>query len=105
MKEVDWNILRKIDQFSTDFSDYSYFNYPFTPDLKLYIDYSRSEKLFTIKYSIDQKVYMEIPRGQFSTQDEDPEKMCKRFYFNSNTSFKIVSNEGLERYFDISDRT
>jgi hypothetical protein len=53
MKEVDWNILRKIDQFSTDFSDYSYFNYPFTPDLKLYIDYSRSEKLFTIKYSID----------------------------------------------------
>ena len=51
--EVTWNIVNRLEWFCTDMSDYSYFNYLFTPDLKLYIDFSKSENKFMIRNSFD----------------------------------------------------
>jgi hypothetical protein len=71
--------VRRIEQFCTDLTDYSYFNYIFTPDLKLYLDFSRSENKFMIRSSFDQSIHVVIPEGTVAPKTEDPEQLGKRF--------------------------
>jgi hypothetical protein len=42
-------------------SDFSYFNYVFTPNLMLYLDYSKADNKYMIKRTVDQTIYMDIP--------------------------------------------
>lgn len=104
-KEVGWNILRRIEYFSTDMADFSYFNYCFTPNLQHYIDYSKADNKYMIRRSIDQSLLMDIPQGFFSTKAEEPECISKRFMFVSNTRFKLVSKDSLEEMYDFTDFT
>lgn len=71
----------------------------------LYIDYSKADDKYMIKRSFDQSVYMEIPKGYFSPKSLDSLWIGKRFIFTSNTQFKLVNNECLEKVYDISDPT
>jgi hypothetical protein len=101
--EVTWNVARRIEHFSTDMSDFSYFNYCFTPDLMLYMDYSKADNKYMIKKSLDQTVLIEIPEGFFNPKANDPLKMGKRFMFTSNNTFKLVSDDCLEKVYDFTD--
>jgi hypothetical protein len=86
-------------------SDFSYFNYCFTPNLMLYLDYSKADDKYMIKRSFDQTIYMEIPKGCFCPKSVDAMRIGKRFMFSSNTQFKLVNDECLEKVYDFSDPT
>jgi hypothetical protein len=86
-------------------SDFSYFNYCFTPNLMLYLDYSKADNKYMIKRSLDQTTYMEIPQGFFNPKSIDALSIGKRFMFISNSQFKLVNNECLEKVYDFSDPT
>ncbi len=71
----------------------------------LYIDYSKADNKYMIRRSFDQSVYMEIPQGCFSPKSIDPLLIGKRFIFHTNTRFKLVNDECMEKVFDFSDPT
>jgi hypothetical protein len=71
----------------------------------LYLDYSKADNKYMIKRSSDQSNYMEIPKGFFCPKSIDPLSIGKRFMFLSNTQFKLVNNECLEKVYDFSDPT
>jgi hypothetical protein len=89
--EVTWNIVKRLEQFCTDLSDYSYFNYLFTPDLKLYIDFSKADNKFMIRNSFDQSIHLDIPQGTLAPKVENPEQIGKRFMFVSNDTFRLIN--------------
>ena len=89
--EVNWTIVKRMEQFCTDLTDYSYFNYIFTPNLKLYLDFSQSENRFTVRHTHDQSVFINIPQGTISPKDENPELIGKRFMFISNDTFRLIN--------------
>ena len=71
----------------------------------LYLDYSKADNKYMIKRSYDQTTYMEIPKGFFNPKSIDALRIGKRFMFISNTQFKLVNDECLEKVYDFSDPT
>ena len=52
-KEIKWNIVRRIVNRSTDLCEFSYLNYLYSPDLKLFIDSDDSGDKFIIRKTLD----------------------------------------------------
>lgn len=101
--EVKWNIVRRLLYFSNSLCQYSNFNYLFSPNLLMYLDFSSKQNKYYIKSSVTQEELITINEGYLNPKTDNPEHLVKRFKWISNTSFKIINFEGFEKIFDITE--
>lgn len=70
---------------SSDLSEFSVYNYLFTPDLKMYLDSDNLGKCFMIRRTEDYSVVARLSEGILSPEFEKPTEVVKRFRWISNT--------------------
>lgn len=68
----------------------------------MHLDCDNSEGIFKIKSSLKNEVVVEIPQGWLNTKFDKPEQLVKRFRWVSNTEFKVINNDSLEKKFKIT---
>ncbi|CDW84531.1 wd-40 repeat protein [Stylonychia lemnae] len=99
--QIKWVIIRRIKQFPKDISDFSGYNYLFSPNLQYYLDFDFNDACYQIKKTIDQTIYREIPRGLLTTDDKY--LLARKFMWIDNFRIRLVNIEGVEKVLDIHD--
>lgn len=94
---VTWRIVSRIKRFPFDLAECTFVNYLFSPNLLMYLDYNKSQKIFVIKNSIDGSLYREIPAGLMNPGygKDDITLMGKKFQWLSNTYIRVINNDGI----------
>ena len=100
-KLVEWKPLRKFINLSSDISEFSVFNYLYSPNLKLFIDSNNSGDSFIIKRTLDNSILLTLPVGVTRPEFDRPADLVKKFKWISNDRFKFVNFEGMEKIYEI----
>eukprot|EP00347_Sterkiella_histriomuscorum_P010355 403376619 len=95
-------IVRRIKQFPKDISDFSSYNYLFSPNLQFYLDLDVNDNCFQIKRTIDQTVYQEIPKGLLNSDDTN--MIARKFTWIDNYKVRIINIEGVEKVLDVHNK-
>lgn len=101
-KEVKWRKIKRIINHSIDLSEFSYFNYLYSPNLMLFVDADSSGDCFTIKSTIDQSIVLQIPVGVLSPKIDNPKDIVRKFKWVSDSKFMIINSDSLEKLFEIT---
>jgi hypothetical protein len=101
--QVTWRIISRIKRFPFDLAECTFVNYLFSPNLLMYLDYNKSEKIFVIKNSLDCSEYRRIPTGLMSPGNGmDIILTGKKFQWLTNSYIRVVNNDGIEKTVDIT---
>jgi len=103
-REVKWILIRRFINHQTDLSEFSEYNYLYSPNLQLYFDCDNSKSVYQIRSSMDKTVVVEIPKGILNTKYEVSTKLVKKFRWMSNTDFKMINSDGLEKRYRIASK-
>lgn len=100
-RTVTWKPLRKFINQASDLSEFSVFNYMFSPNLELYVDSEKSSDSYTIKKTIDDSVLLKIPSGVTCPSLDHPSELIKKFRWDSNNRFRFINYENMEKLYQI----
>jgi hypothetical protein len=103
-REVKWILIRRFINHQTDLSEFSEYNYLYSPNLQLYFDCDNSKSVYQIRSSMDKHLVVEIPKGILNTKYEVSTKLVKKFRWMSNTDFKMINSDGLEKRYRITPK-
>lgn len=98
---MSWVLLRRYINHQTDISEFSEYNYLYSPNLQMHLDCDNSRGIFQIKSTLKNEVILDIPRGWLDTKFEKPEQLVKMFRWVSNSEFKLINGDSLEKKFRI----
>jgi len=99
---VSWILLRRFINHQTDISEFSEYNYLYSPNLQMHLDCDNSKGIFQIKSTLKNEVLLEIPQGWLNTKFDKPDQLVKMFRWVSNNEFKVINSDSLEKKFKIT---
>eukprot|EP00347_Sterkiella_histriomuscorum_P016371 403353446 len=102
LRDIKWELIRRIEDFSYDISEFSFHNYLFSPNLNYYLDFDVSEKIYKIVKADDNTLFRKIPVGILNPLRDEPNQIARKFIWTSETEFKVINNFGFEIKVDIS---
>ena len=102
-KEVNFKFIRRITSRSTDLFEFSFFNYLYSPNLMMFFDSNDSGDQFYIRNTYDQSLVVSIPSGILSSKINKPKHIVKHLLWLSNTQFKVINNDSIEKIFEITE--
>ena len=100
-KFIKWQLIRKLEDFSYDISEYSLNNYLFSPNLKYYLDFDVASKNYIIVDAESDQVFREIHIGLLNPLRDIPKNVARKFMWTSNHEFKVINDWGFEMKVDI----
>jgi hypothetical protein len=101
-KEVKWSFVRRMASRSTDLFEFSHFHYLYSPNLMLFFDSNDTGDQFSIRHTFDQSIVVNIPTGILNSKINNPKNVVKHLLWLSNTRFKIINNDSIEKIFEIT---
>lgn len=102
-KEVKWIRLKRIMNHSSDLSEFSIYNYLYSPNLEYYLDSDNSGDCFMIRRIIDRSILLKFPTGILNPKTDSPKDIVRKFKWTSNSEFKMINNDDFEKLFQIYD--
>jgi hypothetical protein len=100
-REVKWIHVRRVINYSNDLSEFSKYNYLYSPNLLMFIDSDNHGDCFMIRNTFDQSIVLKFPTGILSPVNDHPQDIVKKFMWIDNKSFKIVNADSQEKIFEI----
>jgi hypothetical protein len=68
-----------------------------------YLDFNKNEKKFVIKNTLDQTDFKKIPTGIMHPGDgKDIALVGKKFQWLTNTTIRVINEDGIEKTLDIT---
>lgn len=98
-----WKSIIHLKQFPMDLSELCQANFLFSPDLMYHLDYDKTLNVFTIKDTLTQMVYKNIPTGLMNPKKEKVQDIARRFKWIDNTKIMVINNEGMEKIIDVKN--
>eukprot|EP00347_Sterkiella_histriomuscorum_P022786 403337167 len=101
---VRWQLIRKIQDYPTNFSSDYHSQEFFTPNFTRYIIYNEGENQFLIKDTYTEQILYYIPKELMTVEaDRKPEHVINRIKFLNERILKIISEDGVEKLLDMDD--
>lgn len=107
--EISWVEKHRFRKFPLDFLDLTQYPFIFSPNYEHYLDLSDDHLSFVIRATFKrrwtndkkERIVCRIPEEFMSGKDEPAIDVARRFMWLTDTVFKIINHQGIERILDI----
>lgn len=100
---MNFKFIRRISSRSTELFEFSFFNYLYSPNLMMFFDSNDSGEQFSIRNTLDHSLVVNIPSGILSSKVNNPKNIVKHLLWLSNSRFKVINNDSIEKIFEITE--
>lgn len=69
----------------------------------MFFDSNDSGEQFSIRNTLDHSLVVNIPSGILSSKVNNPKNIVKHLLWLSNSRFKVINNDSIEKIFEITE--